>query len=265
MSGVPRLRELAAGVLVATSDMYLTNTTAVVHGREALLVDPGVLPGELGRLAEELVERGLTVTAGFSTHPHWDHVLWSSALGGAPRWATAAAVAALAEHGARLVEEPMRSAGERWYSAWEMEQVSRLSPLAGGSLDWGGPPARLLVHDAHAPGHAALHFPDLGLLVAGDMVSDVELPGFDWGRPDQLDAYLAGLEVLAGVQGVRLFVPGHGHAGDGAELERRLAADRAYVEALKAGREVDDPRLDAWPPMRAQHEENLRELAAGKS
>jgi hypothetical protein len=30
---------------------------------------------------------GLPVVAGFSTHPHWDHVLWHSRFGDVPRYA----------------------------------------------------------------------------------------------------------------------------------------------------------------------------------
>jgi hypothetical protein len=32
---------------------------------------------------------GQTVVAGFSTHPHWDHLLWHAGLGMAPRYGTA--------------------------------------------------------------------------------------------------------------------------------------------------------------------------------
>src|SRR4051812_50020624 len=40
-------------------------------------------------LADDLSAAGQAVVAGFSTHPHWDHLLWHPRLGAAPRYATA--------------------------------------------------------------------------------------------------------------------------------------------------------------------------------
>jgi hypothetical protein len=39
-------------------------------------------------LANDLSDSGQTVVAGFSTHPHWDHLLWHALLGAAPRYGT---------------------------------------------------------------------------------------------------------------------------------------------------------------------------------
>jgi hypothetical protein len=41
------------------------------------------------RRANDLSDSGQTVVAGFSTHPHWDHLLWHARLGAAPRYGTA--------------------------------------------------------------------------------------------------------------------------------------------------------------------------------
>lgn len=231
-----RLRELAPGVLVATSDLYLTNSTVIAHQGSALLVDPAVLPSELEQLTDELEELGLEVELGFSTHPHWDHLLWPPRLAGVPRYAAARTVEAIAAY-PQMTVGALRDVSARWYAEWDVDLFAKVAPLDGDTLSWSGPPARVIVHDAHAPGHAALHFPDLRLLLAGDMASDVEKPGLDWDLPyDQREAYLEGLAALETADPVELFVPGHGHPGDGAELRRRLAADRAYVEALPPGR-----------------------------
>ena len=42
-----------------------------------------VLGGELACLANDIRELGQPVVAGFSTHPHWDHLLWDAGLGAA--------------------------------------------------------------------------------------------------------------------------------------------------------------------------------------
>jgi glyoxylase-like metal-dependent hydrolase (beta-lactamase superfamily II) len=69
------LRQVAEGVLVHESGFCQSNTV-VVQGREGvLLVNPGVQGDELACLASDLSGLGQPVVAGFSTHPHWDHLL----------------------------------------------------------------------------------------------------------------------------------------------------------------------------------------------
>jgi hydroxyacylglutathione hydrolase len=115
------------------------------------------------------------------------------------------------------------------------------------------------VHDGHAPGHGAVFLPDGGVLVAGDMCSDLEIPLLDTVADDPLGDYRTGLERLASVPGVRQVVPGHGHVGDASEFERRLTADFAYLDTLALGKPFSDPRLEDGPEwMRTVHEEQVR-------
>jgi glyoxylase-like metal-dependent hydrolase (beta-lactamase superfamily II) len=254
-----RLVERAPGVLVATSDMWMTNTTVVVTGSRCLVIDAGLLPGELRALEDELAARGLQVEAGISTHAHWDHVLWSAGLGDAPRFATRKTLDTLARSRQTMVDDQIRGAGSRWYARWDTELVARLTevPGDGREVPWSGPTAVLIEHDGHAHGHSAVYFPDLGVLAAADMLSDVEVPGLDWDQPDQPASYRAGLDALAAIKGVRLVIPGHGRVGDGEAVKARLDNDRRYLEALVDGRAVDDPRLTGWPPMTQQHQANV--------
>ena len=83
------LRQAAEGVLIHQSEFCQSNAV-VVHGRAGvLLIDPGVQGYEMDCLADDLRGLGQTVVAGFSTHPHWDHLLWHARLGAAPRYGTA--------------------------------------------------------------------------------------------------------------------------------------------------------------------------------
>ena len=87
------LTEVAPGVLVATSSYALTTSTVVVGSSGGcLVIDPAVTAADLAGLAAELAARGLRPVVGWSTHPHWDHVLWSRELGDAPRYAAPAAI-----------------------------------------------------------------------------------------------------------------------------------------------------------------------------
>ena len=41
------------------------------------------------------------------------------------------------------------------------------------------------MHDGHAPGHGAVFLPESGVLIAGDMCSDVEIPLLDTDAADR--------------------------------------------------------------------------------
>jgi hydroxyacylglutathione hydrolase len=120
----------------------------------------------------------------------------------------------------------------------------------------------VLAHDGHAPGHAALFLADSGVLIAGDMCSDIEIPLLDPDAPDPVGDYRAGLELLAGLCGVQVLIPGHGSVADAAGMRVRVAADFRYLDALERGENFGDSRLGAgW--LRAAHERQLRQARGG--
>lgn len=245
--------EVADGLHVLTSAVEVTTSTIVVGpAGGALLVDPAWVPAELTAIADLIQRRGLTVTAGFSTHAHHDHLLWHPRFGDAPRWASArTAELAVAERPALL--EHM---GPGWPPEL-LELLGRVAPVDDAHLPdpWGE--VELVVHDGHAPGHTALWLPGRGVLLVGDMLSDVELP-LPFG-PDDLDAYLAGLDRLAPyVARAAVLVPGHGRPTT--EPLARLDADRRYLDTLIRDGDADDPRR-AYPGM-AEHHAHLQRLAA---
>jgi hydroxyacylglutathione hydrolase len=252
-----QLTEIAPGVLVGTSSFALTTSTVVVGAAGGcLLIDPGVTVAELAGLAGELADRSLRPVVAWSTHPHWDHVLWSRELGDAPRYATPAAVRIAGTERDGMVEGMQHSA-----PGHDLALFGRLTALPEmdtvPAIGWDGPAAQLIVHDGHAPGHGAVFLPDTGVLMAGDMCSDVEIPLLDTVAADAFGDYRTGLARLAAVSGVRQIVPGHGHVADAAEFRRRLAADSGYLDALARAEPFDDPRISQdW--MRAAHEEQLR-------
>ena len=238
----------AGGVLIRTSRRELTNTVLVHAGPDALLVDPGWDPDELDAIAADLRTVGLVVRAGFATHAHHDHVLWHPGFGGGPRYASDAAVE-LADH----EQATNRAALGPAFAARPdlLTLVGRLQPLTADLVPWSGPAIDVTVHDGHSPGHAALQVPEFGVLIAGDMLSDVEIPLLYETGPTAYAAALDALEPLVATADV--VVPGHGHPGPGAP---RLAADRAYLAALAGGGGGDDPRITT-DTLRWAHEQNL--------
>jgi glyoxylase-like metal-dependent hydrolase (beta-lactamase superfamily II) len=245
-----RLEEVAPGVWVATSRRYATTSTVLLDGLGgAVVIDPAWDPDELAAIPADLAELGVRCVAGLATHEHYDHVMWHPALGEVPRWSTPGTVAHLSQERSTLLA-PLAD----YLTPALIAIAGVLEPLPGEHLPWDGPTARCLVHDAHAPAHLALLVEESGVLIAGDMLSDVELP-MPASDDTTLERYLSGLERLgAAVAQARLVVPGHGTPSW--DPMARLDADRRYLEDLIGGRVSPDPRI-ADPENAGLHAANL--------
>ncbi|HEX5119944.1 MAG TPA: MBL fold metallo-hydrolase [Pseudonocardiaceae bacterium] len=266
------LRQVADGVLIHESEFCQSNAV-VVQGRDGVLViDAGVRGHEMACLADDLSHSGRTVVAGFSTHPHWDHLLWHARLGTAPRYGTARCAATVR---ARLSGAGWRNRVAGLIPPDIVEQVplDLLGVITGLPADtarmpWDGPEVRIIEHQAHAPGHAALVIEERGVLVAGDMLSDVLVPMLDLsGTADPMGDYLAALRLLEGAaDGVDVLVPGHGSVGGADQVRARIELDRAYVHALLDADVPDDPRIgpsakDGWEWVAGVHDRQRQHLA----
>ena len=242
------LRQVAEGVLIHQSEL-IQNNTVVVQGRAGvLLVDPGIQGSEMACLANDLRELGQPVAAGFSTHPDWDHVLWHADLGESPRYGTARGAAFMrdllskADWKARVAEAlPPEIAEEIPLDRFGL--ITGL-PAETAQIPWDGPKVRIIEHPAHAQGHAALLIEERGVLVAGDMLSDILMPFPDLDAAHPIEDYLVGLRLLEGVaDDVAVLIPGHGSVGGADQVRARIELDRAYVHALRDGHDPDDPRI----------------------
>jgi glyoxylase-like metal-dependent hydrolase (beta-lactamase superfamily II) len=268
------LRQVAEGVLIHESEFCQSNAV-VVHGRAGvLLIDPGILGYEMAALANDLSDSGQPVVAGFSTHPHWDHLLWHARLGAAPRYGTARCAATVRDrrlsdaHGkARIAAELIPPDIAQQVPLDLLGLITGL-PAETAQIPWDGPQVRIIEHQAHAPGHAALLIEERGVLVAGDMLSDVLIPMLDLNdTADPIEDYLAALRLLEGAAGdVDVLVPGHGSIGGADQVHARIDQDRTYVHASRDAHVPSDPRVGPsatygkdWLP--GVHERQLQHLA----
>jgi glyoxylase-like metal-dependent hydrolase (beta-lactamase superfamily II) len=243
------MKQVAEGVLVHASE-FMHSNAVVVQGRAGvLLIDPGVTGSEMVCLANDLLDSGQPVVAGFSTHPHWDHLLWHPSLGEAPRYGTGRCAATVRD---RLSAAGAAARIAAVIPAEITEQVplnllGDISDLPADitQIPWDGPRVRVIEHHAHAPGHAALLVEEPGVLVAGDMLSDVLIPMLDLNDTvDPIDDYLVALRLLEAAAGdVEAVVPGHGSVGGAEQVQARIDQDRAYLHALRDGHTLDDPRI----------------------
>src|SRR5262245_5879865 len=164
------LSQVAEGVLTHESE-FIDSKAVVVQGRAGvLLIDAGITGDEMVAIADAIRTLGQSVVAGFSTHPHWDHLLWSVTLGDVPRYGTARCAAYIQaflskpdwkDHVVEAfppdIEVPLDLLG----------LITGL-PAEATQIPWDGPHIRIIEHQAHAAGHAALLIEERRVLVAGD-------------------------------------------------------------------------------------------------
>jgi glyoxylase-like metal-dependent hydrolase (beta-lactamase superfamily II) len=264
------LRQVAEGVLIHQSEFCQSNAVVVQDQAGVLLIDPGIYGSEMACLANDLSESGQAVVAGFSTHFHWDHVLWHAQFGAAPRYGTARCATAIRD----LLSGPhWKDTIAGWIPpdiagqiSWDLFGLVTGLPAGTARIPWDGPEARIIEHQAHAMGHAALLIGERGVLVAGDMLSDALIPMLDLsGTADPVGDYLAALRLLEGAAGdAGVLIPGHGSIGGADQLRARIEQDRAYVRALRDAGAPGDPRAGPsatfdWMP--GVHERQQRQLA----
>jgi glyoxylase-like metal-dependent hydrolase (beta-lactamase superfamily II) len=245
------LNEVLPGVYVTTSRQYATTSTVVVSDRrKALVVDPAWDPDELEQIAKELRDLSITVEVGVSTHFHYDHLLWHPDLGNAPRFTSEKTVEIVSDKRAEL----LAMLGEDWPPELA-ELFGQVRSLPKDSeIPWTGPTAKAIHHNAHALGHLAIWIADSSLLIAGDMLSDIEIP-LPVESDDGLVNYAAGLDLLEPwVSRAKFLIPGHGSTSQ--DPMSRLLADRKYLRALQEGAQINDERLRN-PGMAEAHQQNL--------
>src|SRR5262249_30281868 len=160
---------------------------------------------------------------------------WHAKLGEAPRYGTARCAADIkdllsqADWKAQVSEVLPPDIGDQIPLDDLFGQITGL-PANTTRIPWDGPAVRIIEHQAHAPGHAALCIEERGVLVAGDLLSDILIPFLDLEAADPIEDDLTALRLLEGAaDDVRVFIPGHGSVGDADQLRARIEQDRAYM------------------------------------
>jgi len=263
------LKQVADGVLVHESE-FIQSNSVVVQGRAGvLLIDPGITRNEMVDLANDLRELGQPVVAGFSTHPDWDHVLWHASFGVVPRYGTARNAGSMRE----LLSSPDWQARvaevlpPEYAEEIPMDLLGFITglPAEATQIPWDGPEVRVIEHQAHATGHAALLIKERGVLIAGDMLSDILMPFLDLEAANPIEDYLDALHKLEGVADtVTVVIPGHGSVGGAQQLRARIEQDRAYVQVLRDGGVPEDFRVGPAAPLEwlpDVHQWQLQQLA----
>jgi glyoxylase-like metal-dependent hydrolase (beta-lactamase superfamily II) len=247
-------REVADGVLVASTNPLDVNVTLIVGEDGALLVDTLSTTDQAQRLlaaVRDLTTKPLSV---INTHFHFDHCFGNFvfAQAGCPIWAHEQTVIELAEHG----EHWQR----RWYAEWEALEPELAAGIADVQitvpqdlvrdshvLDLGRRTATL-VHFGH--GHTAgdlvvlvqsAHADGVEVAVVGDLVEESGPPDFTDSHPLEWPSTLGRL-----VQRIRpdtVVVPGHGAIVD-TRFVREQHNDLSTFEWIIRDGHLDNGTID---------------------
>jgi glyoxylase-like metal-dependent hydrolase (beta-lactamase superfamily II) len=243
---------------------------------ETFAIDSPVLPEELELLPALAEQAGFAPPQGLlATHADFDHVL-------APLAFPEAALGCAQSTAERLRREP--GAAQRELRRFDEElYVQRPRPLSLGSVQALDVPGRCEVGAGELELHPATGHTGDGMavwigwarvLVCGDYLSDIEIPGLrsreGWlqaaGYPlqDALAEYLATLARLRPlVEASEHVVPGHGSLLDREAALGVLDEDVAYLQALRErGVDAELPRGRRTRAQRELHEQNVARLAA---
>lgn len=224
------MTQLTDRIRVPQSSFFATNTGIVTGVAGSLLIDPGILPDELHHIADIAAP----VAAGFCTHAHWDHVLWHTRFGeNTPRFAYMETVINMRANRERILHI-LANGAEKWGidATFDLDVLFQEQPLSQGDVSIAGIACMVVPIPGHESGQSALVLPEDKVAFVADTLSDIETPSFYEGSDSVVD-YLTSLDQLQRIiDRVDWIVPGHGAPADRAEAQRRLDADRRYLEAI---------------------------------
>jgi glyoxylase-like metal-dependent hydrolase (beta-lactamase superfamily II) len=252
-----RAVSVSPDALVVTSGFWQTNAVALRAGEEAVLIDSPYLPDELDALPSLLAGAGFEPDGLLATHADFDHLLGRLAFPGMTLGLGESSVE-------RLHREP--GAAQRGLRQYDAQfYVIRAAPLAlgqvqalpvPGSVELGERELDLHPAEGHTPDGMAIFDRELGILVVGDYLSDVEIPWIhEGGSVADYRATLARLAPL--VEQAATVVPGHGALHERETALRLLDEDVDYLDALERGDERPAlPHGRDTRPQREIHAEN---------
>jgi glyoxylase-like metal-dependent hydrolase (beta-lactamase superfamily II) len=228
----PTIVQLNDVLWLAPSAFLHYNSGIVISAGEACLIDPGITPDEIERIAAFLQRHDATLQTILLTHSHWDHVLGPEHLPSAP----------IVTHEAYPQQvTSYREQIRQQIAQWEQQQEIRRDmpfhiPLPARtfadqtSIRVGALDLHLIAVPGHAADQFAIYEPQTQTFWAADMFSDLDIPFVS----QSLSIYQYTIDRLNELP-IALLIPGHGNPTDDAEaIAARVWEDREYLAELRA-------------------------------
>lgn len=208
------------------------NAGLVAIQGKAFLLDPGMTRNEIHDIQAFLANSGLKCEGIILTHFHWDHIMGVNDFGNVDIFTHKKFPGEIKAH----LQDAHRAI-VKWAAESNEEAISTEDfPVPVHQLDDG---SHLRVGDMdlviyHTPGHTSDHISifeeSTGVLWAGDILSDVEIPYIS----SSILAFEKSLEKISELSPTAI-IPGHGSpTSDQAEAHKRVAEDLEYLHSLLA-------------------------------
>ncbi|MGK7376387.1 MBL fold metallo-hydrolase [Planococcus sp. 1R117A] len=240
-------------MIIFQSCLWQTNSTLIEGKEECFLFDPTYFPRELEQIKKSLPDKRLNL---IYTHGDWDHIAGFSEF----------------SHGHMLGHhkiseskdqiEKVRSFDLQWYVARDKElEFPRIDEEIGEET------TKLTSDDSlyflpipgHTPDMMATFFLERKLVVAGDVLSDLEFPFIFYSS----QKYIKSLQMMKEKiteHHIHTLIPGHGRPifNSQREILQRIEDDLAYLHQLTSGDKRAYYRRQPIPShLISQHEANI--------
>jgi hydroxyacylglutathione hydrolase len=190
------------------SQLWETAGILLVDDSQAVVIDPGITPGEIAGIGDRVAQAGAAVEAILITHVHSDHTCGIGAFPDAEVSMGPLAAAEVASGGAaRSVKAQGDERGFEYVGEPRVDRV--LEP--GKAAEVGPFTVETLALPGHTDGGLAYRVRSEGLLVVGDYLSAYEFP-FVYHSSAAYRASVAALLDLLRRDPPEVVVPGHGPA-----------------------------------------------------
>ncbi|WKA50196.1 MBL fold metallo-hydrolase [Planococcus liqunii] len=240
------------------SCLWQTNTTLIEGKEECFLFDPTYYPHELEHIKGALPDKPLNL---IYTHADWDHIAGFSAFS----YGHTIGHQQVKEQNDQL--EKARSFDLEWYVARNKElNFPRIDEEIVGET------TKVVSDDTlyflPIPGHTsdmmATFFVERKVVVAGDILSDLEFP-FIFHSSRKYVKSLQKMKEKIMEHAIHTLIPGHGRPilNSQPEILQRIEDDLAYLHQIMSGNQFATYRQQPIPPhLIPRHEGNIEFVEA---
>ena len=243
------------------SSLYRTNSLIISNESQLMVIDPNWLPSEIREIQccfHNTKQHKITYT--LFTHADFDHIIGWKAFD--TDITIAPARMQDSEREKSVLEEI-----ERFDSGYYIKRdypilypKADISVNKKISLEFGEEKIYINPCEGHSHDDMMLFVEDRGLWVAGDYLSNIELPMIDYDISKYHQALILFDEFIK-QEKPRMLIPGHGDVtGDIQEMKRRLDQALMYLDALMSANEDQVEKIISNLPFRHEqykiHQQN---------
>ncbi|MDA3130242.1 MBL fold metallo-hydrolase [Aliibacillus thermotolerans] len=240
-------------ITVFQSSLHQTTSTVVHTDDVIFIVDPAWLPEEVEAIQSFVkeVDKGQKKYL-FFTHSDFDHILAYHAFPEAVTIASRGFVSRSKEHREETVKE-IQEFDDYYYIerpyVIEYPKIEIIIDFDGQTIHVGETSFSFYLAPGHTADGAFVTVNELGALIVGDYLSDIEFP-FIYYHSEAYEKTLNKFESVIEEKEIHLLVPGHGTVTtERKEMTDRIDDSRWYIETLR--NDLNDVLSDEYSVLEA--------------